>query len=64
MYTGVHRAFAIGCSHYINIDLLVISKGFAPGYTNAELEEIEKEAALLALNMAEKVGEEILPNGV
>ena len=45
LYTGVHRAFAIARSHYINIDLPVISEGFAPGYTDAELDKIEKEAA-------------------
>jgi len=26
-YTGVHCAFTIACSHYINIDLPVISEG-------------------------------------
>ena len=45
LYTGVHRMFAIARSHYINIDLPVISEGFAPGYTDVELDEIEKEAA-------------------
>ena len=45
MYTGVHRSFAIACSHYINIDLPVITEGFVPGYTDTELDEIEKEAA-------------------
>jgi len=44
LYTGVHRVFAIARSHYINIDLSVISEGFTPGYTNTELDEIEKEA--------------------
>ena len=47
LYTSVHRAFAITHSHYINIDLPVISEGFASGYTDVELDEIEKEAALL-----------------
>ena len=46
LYTGVHRTFAIVRSHYINIDLPVISEGFVPGYTEAELDEFEKEAAL------------------
>ena len=64
LYTDVHRAFAIARSHYINIDLLVISEGFAPGYTDAELDKIEKEAALPAQDLAEKVGEEILPKNV
>ena len=45
LYTGVHHVFAIARSHYTNIDLPVISEGFAPGYTDAELDEIEKEAA-------------------
>ena len=45
LYIGVHLAFAIACSHYANINLPVISEGFVPGYTDAELDEIEKEAA-------------------
>jgi len=44
--------------------LLVISEGFAPGYTNTELDKIEKEAAPPAQDLAEKVREEILPKGV
>ena len=56
--------FAIARSHYININLPMISEGFAPGYTNAEQDEIEKEAAPPAQDLAEKVGEEILPKGV
>ena len=64
LYTSIHRAFAIAHSHYINIDLPVISEGFTPGYTDAELDEIEKETALPVQDLAEKVGEEILPKGV
>ena len=64
MYISVHHTLAIACSHYINIDLLVISEGFAPGYTNTELDKIEKEAAPLTQDLVEKVGEEILPKGV
>ena len=56
--------FTIVCSHYINIDLPVISECFAPGYTDAELDEIEKEAAPPAQDLEEKVREEILPKGV
>ena len=56
--------FTIVCSHYINIDLPVVSEGFAPGYTDAELDEIEKEAAPPTRDLAEKVGEEILPKDV
>ena len=45
MHTGVHLVFAIARSHYININLPMISEGFAPSYTDAELDEIEKEVA-------------------
>ena len=45
---GVHRSFAITHSHYENIDLAMMSQGFAPGYSNTELEDIEKEVAPLA----------------
>ena len=45
---GVHRSFAIVRSHYENIDLATMSLGFAPSYSEAELEDIEKEMAPLA----------------
>ena len=64
LHTGAHQAFTITCSHYIDIDLPVISEGFVPGYSDAELDKIEKEAALPAQDLAENVGEEILPKGV
>ena len=43
---GVHQSFTIARSHYENIDLATMSQGFAPGYSEAELEDIEKEVAL------------------
>ena len=64
LHTGVHRTFAVVRSHYINIDLRVISEGFVPGYTDAELDKIENEVAPLVQDLAEKVGEEILPKNV
>ena len=42
---GVHRSFMITRSHYENIDLATMSQGFAPVYTDAELDDIEKEVA-------------------
>ena len=45
LYNGVHHAFSIARSHYIDIDLPVISEGFAPGYTDTKLDKIEKEVA-------------------
>ena len=44
---SIHRSFAIAHSHYENIDLETISQGFAPVYSDAELEDIEKEVATL-----------------
>ena len=42
---GVHWSVVIARSHYENIDLATMSQGFAPGYTEAELEEIEETVA-------------------
>ena len=42
---GVHRSFPIARSHYENIDLATMSQGFVSVYTNAELDDIEKEVA-------------------
>ena len=48
----------------MDIDLPVISELFAPGYTDAELDEIEKEAEPPARGLAKKFEEEILPKNV
>ena len=61
LHTSVHHVFSVAHSHYIDIDLPVISQGFAPSYTNVKLDEIKKEAAPSGQDLAEKVGEEILP---
>ena len=45
LHFGVHLSFAIARSHYENIDLATMSQGFAPVYTDAELDDIEKEVA-------------------
>ena len=42
---GIHRSFVIARSHYKNIDLARMSQGFMPVYTDAELDDIEKEVA-------------------
>ena len=59
LYTDVHRSFAITRSHYENIDLETMSQGFAPGYSDAELEDIEKEVAPLAQDLSAKIEDEI-----
>ena len=42
---GVHLSFMIARSHYDNIDLATMSQGFVSIYTDAELDDIEKEVA-------------------
>ena len=45
MARGMLRSFMIARSHYENIDQVTMSQGFAPVYTDAELDDIEKEVA-------------------
>jgi len=42
---GVYWSFMTTRSHYENIDLAMMSQGFTPIYTDAELDNIEKEVA-------------------
>ena len=58
---GVHRSFTIAHSHYENINLATMSQGFTPVYTNAELDDIEKEVAPLAHDLSAKIEDEIIP---
>ena len=61
---GVHRSFMIARSHYENINLATMSLGFAPVYTDAELDGIEKEVAPLAHDLSTKIEDEIItPRG-
>ena len=61
---GIHRSFTIAHSHYENIDLATMSQGFAPIYTDAELDIIEEEVAPLACDLSTKIEDEITPLGV
>ena len=45
LHFGIHRSFTITHSHYENIDLAMMSQGFALVYTDTELDDIEKEVA-------------------
>ena len=58
---GVHRSFVIACSHYENIDLVTMSQGFTPIYTDAKLDDIEKEVAPLAHDLSAMIEDEIIP---
>ena len=44
-----------------SIDLEMISIGFTPGYTNAELDEIEAAVAPLSWDLADKMEDIVLP---
>ena len=45
MRFGIRRAFAIGRTHYSNIDLEAMRQGFPATYTEEELDAIEEEVA-------------------
>ena len=57
----VHRSFMIARSHYENIHLATMSQGFALVYTDAELDDIEKEVAPLVHDLSAKIEDEIIP---
>lgn len=58
LHRGVHRVFSIARTHYERIDLDYISQGFAPGYTEEEIDEIEAIVAPLARRLAESIEKE------
>ena len=61
LHFGIHRSFTIAHSHYENINLATMSQGFAPVYTDAELDDIEKEVAPLAHDLSAKIEDEMIP---
>jgi hypothetical protein len=60
LHLGVQRSFAIARSHYENIDLQMMSEGFAPGYDDTKLDKIQEEVAPIAQVLAANVEEEII----
>ena len=58
VYTRVHHAFAIVHSHYVNIDLEELSKGYPGDYANAELDAFEEETAPFARSLTDKMLED------
>ena len=58
---GVQQSFMITHSHYENIDLAMMSQGFTPIYTDAELDVIEEEVAPLAHDLSARIEDEIIP---
>ena len=62
-HAGITQAFTVAHSHYDReINLEVMSHGFAPVYEDAELDEMEKAVAPLAWNLANRLKEEVLPS--
>ena len=62
-HAGITQAFVVARSHYDReINLEVMSQGFAPVYEDAELDEMEKAVAPLAQNLANRLKEEVLPS--
>ena len=62
LHSGITQAFTIARSHYDReINLEVMSQGFAPIYEDPELDEIERAVTPLARNLANKLKEMILP---
>ena len=60
---GITQAFTVAHSHYAQeINLAVMSKGFAPVYEDTELDEMEKAVTPFARNLADRLKEEVLPS--
>ena len=59
----ITQAFVVAHSYYDReINLEVMSHGFAPVYEDAELDEMEKAVAPLAQNLVNRLKEEVLPS--
>ena len=62
-HARITQAFAVTHSHYDQeINLEVMSQGFAPGHEDPELDEIEKAVTPLALNLVNVLKGMVLPS--
>ena len=62
-HAGITQAFVVAHSHYDQeINLKVMSYGFAPVYDDDELDKMEKAVAPLARNLANQLKQEVLPS--
>ena len=60
-HAGITQAFVVARSHYDReINLEVMSQGFAPVYEDAELDEMEKAVTPLARNLMNRLKETVL----
>ena len=61
-HAGITQAFIVARSHYDReINLEVMSQGFAPIYEDAELDEMEKAVTPLARDLVNRLKESVLP---
>ena len=61
-HARITQAFVVTHSHYDReINLEVMSQGFAPVYEDAELDEMEKAVTPLAQNLVNRLKETVLP---
>ena len=61
-HAEITQAFAIARSHYDReIDLEIMSLGFAPSYEASEMDEIEKAVMPIARNLADWMKDIVLP---
>ena len=59
---GITQAFAVAHSHYAQeINLAVMSEGFAPIYEDAELDEMEKAVTPITRNLADRLKGIVFP---
>ena len=62
LHARVNQSFVIACSHYEeNIDLEVMSHGYAPGYEVHELEGMGTAVAPLSQDLADRIEGIVLP---
>ena len=62
-HTGITQAFTVARSHYDReINLEVMSLGFAPGYEDSEMDEIEKAVTPIARNLVNRLKDMVLPS--
>ena len=61
-HARITQAFTIAHSHHDHkVNLEMVSLGFAPGYENFELDEIEKAVTPIARNLADRMKDIVLP---
>ena len=62
-HARITQAFAVAHSHYDwEINLKVMSQGFAPVYEDPELDEMEKVVTPLVRDLVDRLKEAVLPS--